>query len=105
MPRAGRLLHRAATALVFACVLLARPASGHDDGTPLSVTEGGSGSLDVTVAGTPYLDRATTSGVTYTYTVFARDAVGHESPPSNAVTLTAGGTGGGSGGGKGGRPR
>ena len=63
--------------------------------------DGGGSALDVTVAGSPYLDRATTTGVTYTYTVFARDAVGNESASSNAVTLSAGSTGGKGGG----RPR
>jgi chitodextrinase len=57
----------------------------------------------VITSSTSYLDTSTVSGVTYTYTVHARDAAGNESVASNAATINTGSTT--SGGGKGGKPR
>jgi len=51
-----------------------------------------------TTANTSYLDKSTSNGLTYSYTVVARDSVGNESGPGNAVSVTiGGGTSGGGG--------
>jgi hypothetical protein len=52
--------------------------------------EGGSGPVDYETTATSYLDKETSAGTTYTYTVKALDAAGNRSPASNAVTLTVG---------------
>jgi hypothetical protein len=63
---------------------------------------GAGGATDVVVSGTSYIDRNTTSGASYDYTVHALDAVGNESGASNVVSLTLGGKSGGPKGGGGG---
>jgi hypothetical protein len=85
--------------------------SGASDGSGSGIAsyrihrEGGTGPRDFTSTTTSYVDGATTSGTTYTYTVRAVDRAGNLGAASNAVTITPGGSTGGGGGKGGGRPR
>jgi hypothetical protein len=55
------------------------------------------GALVATTSSTSWLDRGTTTGQTYDYSVTAVDGAGNESGPSNTVRVTIGGSTGGTG--------
>lgn len=83
--------------------------SGASDGAGSGIAsyrihrEGGAAPADFTSTTTSWVDSATSSGTTYTYTVRAVDRVGNPGAVSNAASATLGGSTGGSGGG--GKPR